>query len=399
MPGYQVQSMPSKFDNVVVGMSGGVDSSLSAALFSDYPNVHGVYMQNWGKDQSLSRPEDDPCYEKEWKDAEKLANYLNIPIEFQNFEKDYWFNVFEPMLEQYSIGYTPNPDIGCNQFVKFGKLMNHLDMKFGKNNYWLVMGHYARVLKTDVASHEQQSHLLRGFYHQKDQSYYLSQVSTNALNQMLLPIGNLTKPEVREMAQELGLHTATKPDSQGICFVNNSQHGKFKNFLKEYLPTEPGNIVTVDEISGEKEVWGSHPGIWSYTIGQKIGISLPQGDPRYHGTWYVSEKNKETNEIVIVKGKDNRALFKDYIFVKGFKALSDISPTETFLKDAIDNGELVMQSRSLQTPVKISSIELLNHSEFTLKLQTKERAIAPGQYCCLYINDRVIGSGIIDLIR
>ena len=147
--------------------------------------------------------------------------------------------------DRYSLGNTPNPDIGCNQFVKFGKLMYHLDLKFGEGNYWICMGHYSRVLRTDDAKSD--PHLLRGFHAGKDQSYYLSQVSVKALNQMLLPIGNLTKPEVREMAKGLGLHTAAKPDSQGICFVNNSQHGKFKNFLEQYLPNDPGNIVTIDE--------------------------------------------------------------------------------------------------------------------------------------------------------
>ncbi|QEU58152.1 Slm3 [Kluyveromyces lactis] len=399
LSGYHDQSMPSKFDNIVVGMSGGVDSSVCAALFAAYPNVHGVYMQNWGKDQSLTRPEEDACYEKEWKDAEKVAKHLNMPVEFVNFEKDYWLNVFAPMLEQYSMGYTPNPDIGCNQFVKFGKLMDHLDVKFGKNNYWLVMGHYARVLRRDSNPESSEPHLMRGLYQQKDQSYYLSQVSVPSLNQMILPIGHLTKPEVRELAKEVDLHTATKPDSQGICFVNNSQHGKFKNFLQEYLPSEPGNIITIDELTGNKTVWGKHPGIWSYTIGQKIGISLPQGDPRYQGAWYVSEKNKHTREIVIVRGKDNNNLFKDVVTVKHFKILSKNPLSKEELNEAINKETLHMQFRSLQAPVKVTSVEWINSNEFSLKLERKERAMAPGQYCCLYVNERVIGSGIIDCAR
>lgn len=399
VPGYKLQKMPSKFDNIVVGISGGVDSSLCAALFAGYPNLHGVYMQNWGKDQSLTKPEEEPCYERDWKDAQKVAKHLNIPIDFVNFEKDYWLKVFEPMLEQYNLGYTPNPDVGCNKFVKFGSLMDHLDEKFGKDNYWLVMGHYARVLEYENSKEKDNNHLLRAFYGKKDQSYYLSQVPVSALKQIILPIGHLTKPEVRDMASELNLHTSTKPDSQGICFVNNSQHGKFKNFLQEYLPSEPGNIVTIDRETGEKKVWGQHSGLWSYTIGQKIGLSLPQGDPRYQGAWYVSDKRRDTGEIVIVKGRDNEELYSDSVHVKHFKILSQENLSDSLLNESIKNGTLYMQFRSLQKPVKAIAYQWVNHNEFSLKLASKERAMAPGQYCCLYSNDRVLGSGIIDSVN
>lgn len=391
--GYQMQHMPSKFDNIVIGMSGGVDSSVCAALFADYPNIHGVYMKNWGKDQSLTRPEEEECYEKDWKDAVKVGKHLNIPVELVNFERDYWNCVFEPMLEQYGSGFTPNPDVGCNEFVKFGSFVEHLDDKFGKDNYWLVMGHYARVLRTTGS--EEMTNLLRGFFKSKDQSYYLSQVSPRALNHTILPIGNLTKPEVRNFAAEVGLHIAKKPDSQGICFVNNSQHGKFKNFLEQYIPSKYGNIVTVDEHTGVKTTWGKHEGLWSYTIGQKIGISLPQGDPNYKGAWFVAEKDLHNNEIVIVRGRDNPKLFKDKLTFNKFKFLS-MGPIEVEkLNELIEKNELFIQYRSLQRPVMVVSITKGKDDTFTILLEEPQRAVAPGQYCCLYSGERVLGSGII----
>ncbi|QLG71927.1 hypothetical protein HG535_0C02790 [Zygotorulaspora mrakii] len=396
--GYKPQVWPGKFDNIVIAMSSGVDSSVSAALFAGYPNAKGIYMQNWTKEQSLTDPSDEPCYERDWKDVVRVAEHLNLPVERVNFEKDYWIDVFEPMLLQYDQGLTPNPDIGCNRFVKFGKLREVLDQKYGSNNYWLVTGHYARVL-ADVRAGSHQ-HLLRSFYTKKDQSYYLSQINFDILGQLLLPMGHLTKPEVRRVADSMQLPTANKPDSQGICFVNNSQHGKFNKFLQHYLPDSTGNIVTVDESSGIKRVWGSHQGLWSYTIGQKIGLSMPQGDPRYSGAWYVAEKLRDTNELVIVRGKDHDSLLKNQVTIQNFKILG-CSPEEFYdlLNSTSVRGHITMQYRSLQDPITVHSYEFTHKDKgelaLKLKLESKQRAMAPGQYCCLYMGARVLGSGPI----
>lgn len=391
---YKPQRLPGKFDNVVIAMSSGVDSSVAAALFAkEFPNARGIYMQNWSKSQSLTDPSSESCYERDWKDVVKVADHLKLPVDRVNFERDYWIDVFEPMLEGYTKGWTPNPDIACNKFVKFGKLVQHLDTKFGKNNYWLVTGHYSRILESEA---DTESHLLRSYYPQKDQSYYLSHVDPKVLPRLLFPIGHLSKPEVRQLAKELALPSANKPDSQGICFVNNSQQGKFKNFLEHYLVESKGDIVTVDLVTKEKRKWGEHKGLWSYTIGQKIGLSMPQGDPRYAGAWYVSEKLQDLNELVIVQGVNNPALFKDRLQVQDFTfQANNQSIVERIMHSAVRQGQLTMQYRSLQEPVPVLELHFSSERLLDIKLAGKQRAMAPGQNCCLYIGNRVLGSGTI----
>lgn len=395
---YRPQRLPAKFDNVIVAMSSGVDSSVAAALFAgEFPNTRGVYMQNWSESQSLDDPGKEPCYERDWRDVNRVAKHLNIRVDKVNFEQDYWIDVFEPMLRGYNEGSTPNPDIGCNKFVKFGMLREWLDEKYGTGNYWLVTGHYARVMQE--MDGKGLFHLLRSIYRPKDQSYYLSQINSTVLSSLLLPIGHLTKPEVRDLAKYAGLPTAEKPDSQGICFVNNSQHGKFKNFLKHYLPSSPGDIITVDPQSGAKTTWGRHDGLWSYTIGQKVGISMPQADPNYQGTWFVSEKLRDTNEILIVRGRDNPALYSDTIRIENF---SSLGPREDTINAFQNTGALTLQFRSLQVPVQIKSCKLnrsADNLDITIHLASKQRAITPGQSCCLYIDDRVLGSGPISHVN
>ncbi|CCK72540.1 tRNA-5-taurinomethyluridine 2-sulfurtransferase KNAG_0K01750 [Huiozyma naganishii CBS 8797] len=396
------QAHPDKFDNVVVAMSSGVDSSVAASIFSSFPNATGVYMRNWS---SANNDNENPkhCDEQDWKDAFSVARYLGIPIELMNFEKDYWIDVFEPMLNGYAAGGTPNPDILCNRFIKFGKLREALDLKYGTGNYWLVMGHYSRILE-QVRDHEFQ--LWRGLPSGKDQSYYLSQLKPEILPNVILPIGHFLKSETRQFARELNLPVADKPDSQGICFVNNSQQGKFKNFLREYLPNEPGNIITLDPATGEKTVWGRHDGLWSYTVGQKIGIPMPQGKGHHKGAWFVSQKFKDTNEIVIVPGGVHTSLYRDSLSISGFRHLLPTTTTpEQLLKtiqDAIRNSSLYMQYRSLQEPIPVVSCSVATDPSatllpsFQLTLATPQRAMAQGQYGCLYINDRVLGSGSIE---
>ncbi|EDO15539.1 hypothetical protein Kpol_479p27 [Vanderwaltozyma polyspora DSM 70294] len=399
--GYKSQVIPSKFDNIIIAMSSGVDSSVAGALFAgSYPNARGIFMQNWSKDEASLDDGKEACFEKDWKDVVKVGSHLNLPVDYINFEKDYWIDVFEPMLDVYKRGMTPNPDINCNRHVKFGKLVDHLNSKYGENNYWLVTGHYARCLKS---TEDSQTHLLKSYYKNKDQSYYLSQIKNGILSNLILPMGHMTKPEVRELAIEAELPTAEKADSQGICFVNNSQHGKFKNFLQSYLPESKGNIITIDPVSSEKIIWGQHQGLWSYTIGQKIGLSMPQGDPRYKGTWFVSEKRNDTNEIVIVKGRDHPSLFQRQLQVKDFIPIG-ISKEQliNLCNSSTNSNELKIQYRSLQDPIDVESIKINpneDSSMITITLKESQRAMVPGQYCCMYINDRVLGSGIISKTR
>ncbi|CAR22170.1 tRNA-5-taurinomethyluridine 2-sulfurtransferase [Lachancea thermotolerans CBS 6340] len=396
VPGYQPMKLPSKFDNIVIAMSSGVDSSVAAAMFSGFPNACGIYMQNWTE----TRSEREPCHERDWKDVQKVGAHLNLPVEKVNFEQDYWLDVFEPMLRDYEQGVTPNPDIGCNRFIKFGKLRAHLDASLGTGNYWLVTGHYSRVLQTESKALGLNSwHLLRAFYAPKDQSYYLSQVPSAALPALCLPMGVLTKPEVREMAHDLRLPTAHKPDSQGICFVANSQHGKISRFLEQYIPSHAGEIITLDPITGERTEWGRHTGLWNYTIGQKVGISMPQGDPRYQGAWFVADKRVDTNEIVICKGRDNPSLYKNRVVLKDFSPLGNLNDVQEAVKNNLAGGAIHIQYRSLQEPAKVSrccwETTEAGESRLVMTLEQKQRAMAPGQYCTIYHKERILGSGTI----
>lgn len=367
-----MQPVPGPKDRIIVAMSSGVDSSVAASLYKDHQNVIGIYMANWQKNAK--------CNEEEWNMVKQVAGQLDIPCERVNFEKEYWQQVFQPMIENYSEGLTPNPDLNCNRFIKFGLLLEYLNKKYADERYWLVTGHYSRILYDPES---QEFDLFRAKYAPKDQSYYLSSIDKLAMSKILLPIGNLTKPRVREIALDLNLINKDKPDSMGLCFISQEEK-KFDKFLNEYIQPQPGNIVTEDG-----KVWGKHNGLWYGTIGQKAKISMPQGDPQYKGTWFISEKRYDTNELVIVRGNDNPKLFKKIIQVGDFVWKAD--PNKVL---GGDTSHLTIQYRSLQAPIAVKTIE--NDSQtLTLELTEPQRAMAPGQNIVIYEGDRVLGSGIL----
>lgn len=372
------QPVPHENDEIVIAMSSGVDSSVTASLYAKkFKNVRGIYMANWSQTSK--------CIEADWNDVKMICKQLNIPCERVNFEKEYWNDVFDPMIQQYKNGLTPNPDVGCNKYVKFGKMIEHLHNKFDKEQskkWWLVTGHYARIMEHKSTG---EIHLLRGLYPNKDQSYYLSMLPRDAMHRLLMPIGHMIKPKVREIAKQENLITAEKPDSQGLCFVSQDQ-SKFRHFLDEYIPPNPGNIITEDG-----KVWGRHNGLWHATIGQRLGVSMPQGDPNYKGVWFVSEKRVETNEIVIVKGGSNEALFKSKLFIKDWEWLTDD------LTDSLNNEELTVQFRSLQDSAnKVKKLEIYpGINELTIELVEVARAMAPGQNIVLYNGNRLLGAGVL----
>lgn len=365
------QAVPQAEDDIIIAMSSGVDSSVTAALYaSQYKNVKAIYMANWSQTAK--------CTEGEWTDVQRVCEKLKIPCQRVNFEKEYWNEVFMPMIELYEQGLTPNPDLGCNKYVKFGKMIEHLSLQYADKStkWWLATGHYARVVPS-----EKGARLLKGYDANKDQSYYLANIPNKVLSNVLMPLGHYTKPQVRKMAQELELHTATKPDSQGLCFVS-PEHSKFRDFLNEFIPPKPGNIITEDG-----KVWGEHQGLWHATIGQKLGISMPQGDPNYKGIWFVSEKRVDTNELVIVRGGNNEKLFKSGLKASDWEWMGDGV-------DAIENGNLLLQYRSLQEPAVVKSLTV-DGDKLTFELTEKQRAMAPGQNVVLYDKYRVIGSGML----
>ncbi|KAG7817368.1 hypothetical protein KL928_004103 [Ogataea angusta] len=372
-----VQPTPHPDDQIVVSMSSGVDSSVAALMYAkEYKNVKGIFMANWSPD---SRGGASRCtVESDWEEVQTICDQIGIPCERVNFEKEYWSDVFEPMLEMYRKGLTPNPDVGCNKYVKFGKMVEHLSNKFPQDNWWLVTGHYARIMKHRATG---ESHLLRACYLPKDQSYYLSQLPESVLGRVLMPIGHYTKPEVRELAQRYGLTSKDKRDSQGLCFV--SQHGKFKDFLDEFLPPSPGDIVTADG-----RVWGRHNGLWHGTIGQRSGISMPQGDPEMKGVWFISGKNYDKNQLVISKKTDRAAFEKDRLKVADWQWINSSVNFENF-----DPAELTVQVRSLESPRALTAVVAGDEPEFLL--HEKIDGVAPGQNLVLYKNERVLGGGII----
>lgn len=383
------QILPDKDDEIVISMSSGVDSSVTALMFAkNYKNVRGIFMANWSPDKFVGS--NSTCtIDSDWLQVREICNQLNIPCERVNFEKEYWTQVFEPMLDQYQHGYTPNPDIGCNKYVKFGKMIEYLNKLFsGKSNkWWLVTGHYAKILYDKETN---QSRLFRADYKKKDQSYYLTSMPNNILNNIIMPIGHYTKPEIRDIANDYNLLTKDKPDSQGLCFV--SQVGKFKDFLNEYIPPNPGNIVTKDG-----KIWGKHQGLWSATIGQKSGISMPQGDNKYKGVWLVSDKNIEKNELIISRKDDKDAFYKDIININlstWYWMIPDMN-WSIVEKNLID-GTINCQIRSLQIPNIVKNITFkTTNSNANIQINEKIFGIAAGQTLALYKDEMLLGSGVI----
>lgn len=369
------QSTPKSNDEIVVAMSSGVDSSVTAALLTEKygpENVRGIYMANWSQTAK--------CTEGEWNDVQKVCSQLKISCERVNFEKEYWSDVFSPMIDMYQRGLTPNPDLGCNRYIKFGKMIEHLSMRFKnlQKKWWLATGHYARVELTEGG----QCNLLKAFDANKDQSYYLASIPRSVLSNVLMPLGHYTKPQVRELARTFKLCTSEKPDSVGLCFVS-PDHTKFRHFLDEYIPPNPGSIITEDG-----KIWGQHQGLWHATIGQKLGISMPQGDPNYKGVWFVSEKRVDSNELVIVKGGNNESLFKNKIDVLDWEWFGE-EPSLSMQQ------EYLIQYRSLQEPVAIKSFDVFPGGKLLCEVQSPQRAMAPGQNLVLYLGNKVVGSGVI----
>ncbi|VEU24105.1 DEKNAAC105354 [Brettanomyces naardenensis] len=371
-------------------MSSGVDSSVSALMYAQkYKNVRGIFMANWSSSAdghvgaSCSRDDGSKgknascTADRDWDEVQATCQQLGIPCERVSFEKEYWIDVFEPMLDLYQRGLTPNPDVGCNRYIKFGKMIEHLERYYDRGNkWWLVTGHYAKILRNDETG---ESQLFRADYRQKDQSYYLSQIRKSVLSRVLLPMGHYTKPEVRKIAQSYGLVTKDKPDSQGLCFV--SPQVKFGDFLDEYLEPNPGNIVDKDG-----KIWGRHRGLWHGTIGQRCGVSMPQGDDRYKGVWLICGKNIEKNELVIARKDDEAAFKKDVIVVSDWKWMNE--------REALVGDQLNAQIRSLQKPVGVRGVDL-DGEEMVVRLEEELFGVAAGQDLVLYDGDRVIGCGMI----
>jgi tRNA-specific 2-thiouridylase len=292
---------------VIVGMSGGVDSSVAALLLRDQGyRVEGLFMKNWDEDDGT-----DYCTAKEdLADAQAVAASLGIKLHSANFAAEYWDGVFEHFLAEYQSGRTPNPDILCNRDIKFRAFLDYAT-ELGAD--FIATGHYVRRDESG-----ERTALLKGLDPDKDQSYFLHQVGHRELSRSLFPVGDLAKPEVRKIAEQAGLTTARKKDSTGICFIGER---RFKDFLQQYLPAQPG---VIEDINGQ--ALGEHQGLMYHTIGQRQGLGIGGLADRNAAPWYVVEKHVERNVLIVAQGNDHPRLYKHSLHASTLFWISEQAP-------------------------------------------------------------------------
>lgn len=348
---------------VVVGMSGGVDSSVAALVLKEAGHeVIGVFMKNWDEVDENGICTADVDYE----DVRRVCDQIGIPYYSVNFEQEYWDRVFVYFLDEYKKGRTPNPDVMCNKEIKFKAF---LDKALQLDADYLATGHYAQVGQVDGSFQ-----LLRGKDRSKDQSYFLYVLGQQQLAKAMFPIGNLTKGEVRELAQRARLATAEKKDSTGICFIGERN---FKEFLAQYLPAQPGEIRTVDG-----ELVGRHDGLMYYTIGQRKGLGIGgQGE-----AWFVAGKDLESNTLLVVQGGDHPALFSRGLTAGEVHWVSGEAPGQRV--------ECTAKFRYRQPDQQVT-VKLTDGGAEVLFAE-RQRAITPGQAVVFYDGEVCLGGGTIE---
>ena len=351
---------------VIIGMSGGVDSSVSAYLLLQQGyHVEGLFMKNWDEDDGTEY-----CTAKEdLADAEQVCEKLGIKLHQANFATEYWDNVFEYFLEEYKAGRTPNPDILCNREIKFKAFLEYAK-ELGAD--LIATGHYVRKKEIDG-----QAYLLKGLDNNKDQSYFLHAVGGAEIAQSLFPVGELEKPEVRRIAEELGLVTATKKDSTGICFIGER---RFTDFLKQYLPAQPGIIETENGV----EI-GKHQGLMYHTLGQRQGLGIGGLADFNEEPWFVAEKDLTRNVLVAVQGTNHPLLFKDWL---------------TFTTPFWINNEpeLPLRCKAKVRYRQVDqdcTVEKIG-SEYRVSFDKPQRAVTPGQSVVFYVDDVCLGGAVIE---
>ena len=352
---------------VVIGMSGGVDSSVAAILLKEQGyKVIGLFMRNWDStinNDYLGNPnlDNDICpQETDYNDAKKVCDKIGIPLHRIDFVKEYWDYVFTYFLDELKKGRTPNPDVMCNRYIKFDLFIKEAE-KLGAD--YIATGHYARIIN---------GKLTRAIDQNKDQTYFLAYVNKEKFHNVLFPIGNLEKKEVRKIAEKYNLITAKKKDSTGICFIGERN---FSKFLENYLPNQPGDIINIET----KEKKGTHIGLMYYTIGQRRGLNLGGNDNKS----YVVEKDLKNNILYVASGDENKYLYSKRAIIKDFNFLIDEKPTTCTCK---------FRYRQKDIPIEVKYLDN-NTLELTY---TNAKAVTPGQFCVLYKDDTVIGGGIIE---
>ena len=363
----------SKNKRVVLGMSGGVDSSVAAILLKEQGyEVIGVFMKNWEE-----KDDNGNCMaEEDYKDVVTVAEQLDIPYYSVNFVKEYWDKVFTYFLDEYKKGRTPNPDVMCNKEIKFKAFLDYA-MKLGAD--YVATGHYARIIHEEKDG-KIKSVMLRGIDDNKDQTYFLCQLSQKQLEKVLFPIGEYTKPQIREIAEKYNLATAKKKDSTGICFIGERD---FNEFLSKYLPAKGGNIVNT-----EGKILGKHNGLMYYTIGQRKGIGIGNSKEGTGEPWFVVDKNLETNELIVTQG-DRSVLYSKGLIATDFNFIN--------MEDMEFPLECTVKFRYRQSDSK-AVIKKLPDEKYEVLFDEPQKAVTPGQIVVAYKDEVCLGGGVIDEI-
>lgn len=357
---------------VVVGMSGGVDSSVTALVLKEQGyDVVGIFMKNWD-----DTDENGVCTATEdYKDVAKVAEQIGIPYYSVNFEKEYWDRVFEYFLDEYKRGRTPNPDVMCNKEIKFKAFLDYA-MDMGAD--YVATGHYARVTRDENGV----AHMLRGVDNNKDQTYFLSQLSQAQLAKTMFPLGHMEKSEVRAIAEKAGLATAKKKDSTGVCFIGEKN---FKEFLSKYLPAKPGKMITETG-----EVKGDHAGLMYYTIGQRQGLGIGGSAGDSQEPWFAIGKDLTTNTLYVGQGFHHPTLYSTHLEASQVHFTTEESKPTTF--------KCTAKFRYRQTDVGVTvTLDEDDQTKATVVFDEPVRAITPGQAVVFYDGEECLGGGIIDV--
>jgi len=354
---------------VIVGMSGGVDSSVSALLLREQGyQVEGLFMKNWEEDDGTEY-----CTAKEdLADAEAVAERLGIKLHAANFAAEYWDNVFEHFLQEYQAGRTPNPDILCNKEIKFRAFLDYARI-LGADK--IATGHYVRK-----GEREGKATLLKGLDGAKDQSYFLHQVGHDAIADSLFPVGELEKPDVRKIASDHDFKIAGKKDSTGICFIGER---RFSDFLSQYLKKNPGPIK-----NPEGEVIGEHEGLMYHTIGQRQGMGIGGLKHASEAPWYVADKDVESNTLWACQGNDHPALFATGLETSDIFWIARKAPAASFRCSA----KIRYRQPDQECTVTVTE------SGYVIRFDNAQRAITPGQSVVLYKDDECLGGGVIETV-
>ena len=353
-------------NRIVVGMSGGVDSSVTALLLKRQGyDVVGVFMKNWEE-----KDENGTCTaETDWQDVRQVCELIDIPYYSVNFAKEYWDRVFSYFLKEYQAGRTPNPDVLCNREIKFRAF---LDFAMQLGAVKIATGHFVQT--------NEQGDLLRGVDPNKDQSYFLYMLHREQLKKAIFPVGGMTKQEVRKLAEEAGLPVSDKKDSTGVCFIGERN---FRKFLQNYLPATPGDMVSTDGT-----VVGQHIGLMYYTLGQRRGLGIGgRGDGR---SWFVIGKDLEKNQLLVAQGEDHPLLYSTRCVCEDVTWIGETPMAEGEALTCTARYRYRQPDQPVTVTVKDGIMEIVSH--------VPQRAVTPGQSAVLYQGNTCLGGAIVNRV-